>query len=272
MKIVTLVENEAQSEKFDCARGLSYYVETSHHKILIDAGPDDAFYRNAETLGIDLSEVDIAVLTHGHSDHAGGLPLFFQKNQKAKLYLAESALLGYTVLGPAGEAYIGVSEEVLAKKDRFCFVEGSLQLDDEITIFPAEGSFPTMDTTDRLMVKKQGDLIPDLFQHELDVLLSEGEKQVLICGCGHRGIINILKTAEAIGQRPVDACFGGFHLFQLEETEESHKLLCMIGKELEKTRTVFYSAHCTGSYAVSVLEPFCSGRLMEQHSGAEILI
>lgn len=72
MKISVLMENTASSEKYLCRHGLSFYIETRKHKILFDMGPDGDFLQNAEKMSIDLSQVDIAFLSHGHYDHGGG--------------------------------------------------------------------------------------------------------------------------------------------------------------------------------------------------------
>ena len=72
MKIITLMEDKAASGEFVAERGLCQYIETGKHKILFDMGPSGSFVKNAETLGVDLGAVDIAVLSHGHSDHGGG--------------------------------------------------------------------------------------------------------------------------------------------------------------------------------------------------------
>ena len=73
MKIVTLLENTARRPGLAAARGLSLYVETDRRKVLFDMGPDASFLDNARALGIDLAAVDDAVLSHGHSDHGGGI-------------------------------------------------------------------------------------------------------------------------------------------------------------------------------------------------------
>ena len=92
MKIVTLIENTACCEAFSCEHGLSLYIETEHHKILFDAGQTGAFADNAQKLGIDLAAVDIAVLSHGHYDHSGGMERFLEINQKAKIYVNQNAV------------------------------------------------------------------------------------------------------------------------------------------------------------------------------------
>ena len=84
MRLVALVENTACADIAQ-AHGLSLYIETEKHRILFDAGPDGALLlSNAEKLGIDLKRVDIAVLSHGHYDHAGGLRAFMELNSSAK--------------------------------------------------------------------------------------------------------------------------------------------------------------------------------------------
>ena len=73
MKIITLLENDACRAELASARGLSLYVETGRHKVLFDMGPDEQFLRNAEKLGVDLSAVDMAVLSHRSEEHTSEL-------------------------------------------------------------------------------------------------------------------------------------------------------------------------------------------------------
>ena len=87
MKITVLTENTACRESLACEHGLSLYIETGCHKILFDAGQSGAFADNAEALGIDLSAVDFAVLSHGHYDHGNGLVRFLEINGTAPIYL-----------------------------------------------------------------------------------------------------------------------------------------------------------------------------------------
>ena len=86
MKIWTLVENTSINENIKNEHGLSFYIETKNHKILFDFGQSDIFVENAEQMGIDLSCVDIAILSHGHYDHGGGIKKFLQINSNAKIY------------------------------------------------------------------------------------------------------------------------------------------------------------------------------------------
>lgn len=76
MKIYTLIENIPFQDQYIAEHGLSLYIETKNHKILFDFGQSDIFIQNAKILGVDLSQVDIAILSHGHYDHGGGLKIF----------------------------------------------------------------------------------------------------------------------------------------------------------------------------------------------------
>lgn len=87
MKIVTLVENICGNDLCGCEHGLSLYVETEHHKLLLDTGASDLFFENAKKLDIDLCQVDTVILSHGHYDHGGGILKFVEINPHATIYM-----------------------------------------------------------------------------------------------------------------------------------------------------------------------------------------
>jgi len=73
MKWTVLSDNRSCDSQLQTEHGLSVLLETGRHNILLDTGASDVFIRNAEKMGIDLSTVDYVFISHGHSDHAGGL-------------------------------------------------------------------------------------------------------------------------------------------------------------------------------------------------------
>ena len=91
MEFQFLVENKTETEGVLAEHGLSIYIDTGDKKILFDAGASDAFAMNADRMKVDLSQVDFAVVSHGHYDHTGGFPMFCRRNRKAPIYIHKNA-------------------------------------------------------------------------------------------------------------------------------------------------------------------------------------
>ena len=94
MTWTVLSDNRTCNDLLQTEHGLSILLETDKHRILLDTGASDVFIRNAEKMGIDLSTVDYVFISHGHSDHAGGLKHLMKINKKAKIIVSPDALKG----------------------------------------------------------------------------------------------------------------------------------------------------------------------------------
>ncbi len=228
MKVVTLMENTACREELCSEHGLSLYIETENHKILFDAGQSAAFAENAEMLGVDLKSVDFAVLSHGHYDHGGGLGKFLVINAQAPVYVSSHAfephysLNGYIGLEPALEG----SSRIIAVSENFKLAEG--------VILYRMDSAP-MDTAG-LMMEEDGIRKPDDFRHEQYLLLEDQGKRILISGCSHKGILQIMDAFKP------DILVGGFHFMKIEDED----FLKTAAEKLLASKTVYYTGHCTG--------------------------
>jgi 7,8-dihydropterin-6-yl-methyl-4-(beta-D-ribofuranosyl)aminobenzene 5'-phosphate synthase len=186
------------------------------------------------------------------------------------VYVRAGAAGAYYAQGPEGAAYIGLDPRLEAYRDRFTVVEGVYRIDEELTLFDAAGTFPAMDTSARLKMRTDaGDLVPDTFTHEQDLLLTAEGKTVVVAGCAHRGIVNIQRrAAELLGRQP-DTVVGGFHLFQLDPADPaSDRLLEQIGQALLPGDTVYYTGHCTGDYPFRVLRGVLGDRLRAISGGS----
>jgi len=272
VKIVVLMENTASREGLSAAHGLSLYIETPKHRILMDMGPNDDYLENAVKLGVDLTRVDIAILSHGHYDHGGGLKTFCALNDHAKICVRENAFGNYWSLADGDPHYIGIDPSL--DRSRFVLTGEETVIDEELTLFASvPDTFGALSASAKLREKVGEDFLPDRFSHEQNLLITAEGKAVLIAGCAHRGIVNILRTGtERLGRRP-DLTFGGFHLFQLTEGDpNADRLIDMTGKALLEGETVYYTGHCTGDYAYEKLKEILGDRLQRMSGGVTVTI
>ena len=183
MKIITLIENTSCDERFACEHGLSLYIETARHRILFDMGKTDAFAANASKLGVDLSAVDIAVLSHGHYDHGGGLAEFMRRNSRAPIYLSRYAFEAH--LNATGRD-IGLNK-ALQQSDRLIFTDAELVIDEELALYTCNNrARPFAMPACGLSMVENGERVPEDFRHEQYLLIRENGRRVLISGCSHK--------------------------------------------------------------------------------------
>lgn len=252
MKVTVLAENTACRENVTAQHGLSLYLETEGKNILFDMGQDDTFLRNAESLGIDLSKVDVEVISHGHYDHGGGLETFLRVNAKAPVYIHAHAF-GDHFNGT--EKYIGLNQK-LQEHPRLIFIKGSRCLSENLQLTDCNGlgwhSHPWG------LYRREGDAFtPDPFEHEQYLEVTEGEKRILISGCSHKGILNIADHFKP------DVLIGGFHLNKLEDVED----LKRIAGKLLFGDTLYYTGHCTGDRQYSLMKEIMGSRLQRLSTG-----
>ena len=276
MKITTLLENTSCRDDVVHVHGLSHYVETKRHKILFDMGPGPAVLDNARALGVDLTAVDTAALSHAHDDHSGGLAAFLAVNKTAKVHLSRFAFGDYYAVGEGKTPLsIGVPEEVRPFESRLTLVGDELIIDDELRIF---SDVKTADyrshANDKLREKRGEEYLPDEFRHEQNLLVCEDGRAVLLAGCSHRGIVNILRRAEELLGRSPDAVFAGFHLYSPGTGEtEPRDLVESVGRELlDRKDTVYYTGHCTGKDAFAILKEQMGDRLHYMTGGGTVEI
>ncbi len=273
VKIVVLLENAKESSNLKCKHGLSLYAKTETHKILFDMGPNDLFLKNAETLGVDIAAVDIAVISHGHVDHCGGLKYFLEKNKKAKIYIRPQALEAHYVKVLGIHFYAGIDRALLSG-DRFVFTDDTHVIDDEMTLFShISGSFPLPRSDGNLFVKRSGKMIPDNFGHEQNLLITSDHKQILLCGCAHAGIVNIVHRAKTLGGNEPTAVIGGLHLYEpISRCYESDEYIDGVAAALTEGQSSYYTCHCTGAKACEKMKARLGARLTSLRTGAELRI
>lgn len=277
MRIINLVENTEGASGCGFEHGLSFYIETAHHKLLMDTGQSGLFARNAQKLGVDLKTVDTVVLSHGHYDHGGGILTFAQINPTAKIYAQETAFGEYYSLRRDKEpAYIGLAKGIreLPQLITVGAEEGIYRIDDELSLFSGIGKArPFPSTNKRLKVMTKLGLMQDDFRHEQCLVITEGSKTVLLSGCAHHGILNVMdRYRELYGEEP-DYVISGFHMMRGHGySEEDFAEIRRTAMELQQYKTVFCTGHCTGEEPYEVMKKLMGDKLCYVHSGDEICI
>lgn len=273
MRIINLIENTEGTSGCTAAHGLSFYVETPKHRLLLDLGPSDETLRNAERLGIDLTKVDTVVLSHGHYDHSGGILGFLEINEKAKIYLQRSATKAYYADdgadAPGGRyRYIGIDPRIV-ESGRVTFAEGDLTIDEELSVFTVRNRSHELPFSNRNLLLLAGDTyIRDDFRHEHCLVISAEGKHILMSGCAHNGILSILDAyRERYGSDP-DIAVSGFHLMKKEPYSETELAEVLnTAQELKTYRTKLVTCHCTGVPAYEAMKEILGEQLSYAHAG-----
>lgn len=255
MKVYVLVDNKWAPGGPEGEHGLSLYLESGDAGILFDTGQGDRFSRNAEILAVDLSKALMAVISHGHYDHGGGIEKFLEVNKNAIVYVHSTAFEQHSSLKSDG-SYADISlDPDLKDNPRIIFSDVGASLGEWLTIFSGvENKHPSSESNRNLFVGSGEDIRPDNFKHEQHLIVEEGERSFLIIGCSHSGIVNIVNKAKDILGKFPDFVIGGFHLqIQLGNPEDLQHVR-NISKVLLSTGVRFYTCHCTDDSAYDLMK------------------
>lgn len=264
MKIYTLMENTPVSPDFLAEHGLSMYIETDKFKILFDTGQSTNFITNAQKLGVDLTEIDFVILSHGHYDHGGGLAEFLNINSTAPIYMQKTAFEDYYA---GQERYIGLDKN-LRFSERIIFVDNQHQLAENILIQSCnESPHKYAVNTYGLKIFTNNTLSPDTFSHEQYLIIVENGKRFVFSGCSHKNVFNIVNWLQP------DILIGGFHFMTLDcNNEEDKTYLTAAADTLLAGNTQYYTCHCTGIEQYNYLKNLMHNRLHYLSSGSVISI
>ena len=252
MKLTVLMDNSTYIDQYYLGEpAVSYLIEDCERTILFDAGYSGAFIENAERMKIDLGRVTDLVLSHGHIDHTGGLPAFFQHyHQPVRLTAHPNAFQPKQYEGlPAGSpiSLCGLPDwvEVRLTAKAVSISEHVLFLGEIPRVYAFEQDRAVGEAPSTCGCCWESDALPD--DTSLALMLPEGV--FVVTGCAHAGVANTVAYAKEIsGKDRVLGVLGGFHLFETGGAlDETIAALRALGVER------VYPAHCTSLAVKSAL-------------------
>ncbi len=273
LKITTLVENTiGENLALRNEHGISFFIEKDNIKCLFDTGKSDAFLYNSSWLNIDLMKTDYVVLSHGHYDHSGGLRYLVEKTTDFSLFTGKGFFDEKYAFRNNSYEYLGNNFD-----ERF-IVENNIShavLDKQITeissgIFLITSFNRTHSdevVNSRFRLKRGDEFIPDRFEDEVMIAVDTPEGLVLILGCSHPGVKNMIDTARELLKKPVYAVIGGTHLVEAG----SDSLEKSINYFLKGDIAIIGVSHCTGEKAKSGLSA-AGKRYFHNRTGSSLFI
>jgi 7,8-dihydropterin-6-yl-methyl-4-(beta-D-ribofuranosyl)aminobenzene 5'-phosphate synthase len=270
LRITTLSENTAGMDGFWGEWGLSVLVESDEATVLFDTGQSTSTVHNARLLGVDLSQVDKIVLSHGHFDHTGGLKdVLSEMGKEVEVIAHPDIWQAKYAVSESGEArYIGIPfsrQELESLGARFKLTPDPVAISPSIV---TSGEVPMVTDYEEiepfLVVKENGEFKPDIFRDDQALIIKTQAGLVVVLGCAHRGIINTLYHAQKVsGVKKIDTVLGGCHLMN-SGPERIWRTIADL-KELGVGRLGV--CHCTGMAASVIMAQEFGERFLFNNAG-----
>jgi 7,8-dihydropterin-6-yl-methyl-4-(beta-D-ribofuranosyl)aminobenzene 5'-phosphate synthase len=260
MTVTSLVDDYCPKGGLRGEHGLSLFVEYGGARILFDAGQGPAFLENARTLGVDLSRLDAVVLSHGHYDHGSGLRSLYASLGEAAppLFAGRNFDRSRFSRNMDGLKDIGIPRPILPPGFPPAIIIGAAEeLAPGIHLLPSAERVDGKPANARFRLVEDGRDSVDAFDDELSLVFDTPRGMVIIAGCAHRGILNIISAAKlAFPGRALAAIIGGFHFVDAAESE----LEGLAQSIADCSPELVACSHCTGLKGFSALSRAIPGR------------
>jgi 7,8-dihydropterin-6-yl-methyl-4-(beta-D-ribofuranosyl)aminobenzene 5'-phosphate synthase len=232
LRFTILYDNYVYKEGTTADWGFSCLIEGTEKTILFDTGTrPEILMRNVEALNVDLKKVDLIVISHNHGDHTGGLPAVLERNPNV------------TVFFPASfpPEFVRRVEKVKARAQT---VDKSIEICRNVYLSGEMGD----------EVKEQS------------LIIDSPKGLIIVTGCSHQGIVNILRRAKEMLDKPIHLVFGGFHLMNTSDSEMQKIIAAFMQLKVEKCG----ATHCTGDSQIAMFKKAFGGNYVPMGTGRVI--
>lgn len=287
LRITTLIENNPDDKKDLCfEHGLSLLIEADGKHILFDTGQSGDFIKNAKTLNQNLLDLDFVIISHGHYDHSGGFKKFIEVVEKSpKLIVGEEFFAPkYKKVSENEYKYNGNSfDETYIKNKQVPLEkvkEDILYLTKNIMAFHNfERSTDYEKLSDKFYIGEFMEntespshncsaFVRDEFSDEIVLGINTEKGLVLIVGCSHIGIVNIISTIKERMDVPIYAVIGGTHLVDADEFRIQQTISSFGAMNIQYIAV----SHCTGEQGIKAIKENMEEKFIFNNTGKVINI
>lgn len=253
MEIITLIENNlGKNQNLKNEFGLSFFIKDNDIELIFDTGQTGLFFHNFKELNIVTNDIKHIVLSHSHYDHTGGLKTFIENSNKDfTLYITPKFFQEKYRIKPEIKEFLGnnFDLEYLEKNNiDIKYIFNGFKISKNIVFFTDFKSYFDFEPPAEYYFRKIEDsFILDHMNDELVIGLDTPKGMVLICGCSHIGICNIIESITNETGKNIYGVIGGLHLSRASD-ERIEKTAQYFMKKNIKFLAV---SHCTGEKALN---------------------